>query len=62
MLDTIIRMGRDIILLLLPLMAFIGYVAGASVPGAPVLALGVFTLAGAMVGLVMVAVFARASR
>lgn len=62
MIDTIIRMGRDVILLLIPLMAFVGFVAGGTVPGAPVWALCLFALAGAMIGLVMVAVFAKASR
>lgn len=62
MIDTIIRMGRDIILLLIPLMAFVAFAVGSLIPGAPVWVLCLFALAGAMVGLVMVAVFNRASR
>lgn len=58
--QTIIRMGQDVILLLLPLMAFIGFVCGASVPGAPMWIGVLFSVAGFLVGLVFVAVFEKA--
>jgi sorbitol-specific phosphotransferase system component IIBC len=56
---TFIRMTEDIIMLIVPLMAFVWYVVGFSITNSQGFA-AMFVLAGALVGLIMVAVFEKA--